>query len=233
MNHVQHKFLITAVVFIMAVIGVFTAARFKEVSISAINISLLFVNTLLLLITLGILLQIKENFGGKIKKEKVEMIFKDSKSQAALEFLATYGWAFLVILIMIGTLAYFGILNPSKILPNRCNFGAEFQCIDYQISSTTGTFKLSLKNNVGEPIDTSSITLSTERTTAYTCDTPPVPPVSWKSGEVKDITWSVCSGGGLVAGEKGKILITVRYNAVVSGSNYTKEVKGEVLSTVI
>ncbi|MBI2659218.1 hypothetical protein HYX05_03935 [Candidatus Woesearchaeota archaeon] len=47
-----------------------------------------------------------------------------SKSQAALEFLTTYGWAFLVILIMIGTLAYFGILNPSKILPNRCNFGA-------------------------------------------------------------------------------------------------------------
>ena len=84
-----------------------------------------------------------------------------TKSQAALEFLTTYGWAFLVILIMIGTLAYFGILNPSKILPNRCNFGAEFQCLDYQISSTTGTFKLRLKNNAGEPIDVSSMTLST------------------------------------------------------------------------
>src|SRR3990167_2852536 len=67
-----------------------------------------------------------------------------SKSQAALEFLTTYGWAFLVILIMIGSLAYFGILNPSKILPDRCNFGPEFECLDYQISSTTGTFKLRL-----------------------------------------------------------------------------------------
>ena len=45
------------------------------------------------------------------------------KSQAALEFLTTYGWAFLIILIMIGALSYFGILSPSKLLPNRCNFG--------------------------------------------------------------------------------------------------------------
>ena len=51
------------------------------------------------------------------------MKFRIRKSQAALEFLTTYGWAFLVILIMIGTLAYFGILSPGKILPNRCNIG--------------------------------------------------------------------------------------------------------------
>ena len=31
------------------------------------------------------------------------------KSQAALEFLTTYAWAFLVIIIMIGALAYFGV----------------------------------------------------------------------------------------------------------------------------
>ena len=70
MNHVQHKFLITAVVFITAVIGVFIAARFNEIIISSINISLLLVNALLLLIILGILLQIKENFGGKNKKKR-------------------------------------------------------------------------------------------------------------------------------------------------------------------
>ena len=155
------------------------------------------------------------------------------KCQAALEFLTTYGWAFLVIIIMIGTLAYFGILSPGKLLPNRCNFGSEFQCLDYQISAAGGTFKMRLKNNIGEPMDVSSITLSTESTTAYTCTTPPANPVGWKSGEIKELLWSSCSGGGLIAGEKGKILITVRYNTVASGSGYAKEVKGEVLSTVI
>ncbi|MBI2659217.1 hypothetical protein HYX05_03930 [Candidatus Woesearchaeota archaeon] len=89
-----------------------------------------------------------------------------------------------------------------------------------------------MKNNAGEPIDVSSLILSTESVAAYTC-TPPATPTSWKSGEVKDLTWTSCSGGGLIAGEKGKVLVTLRYNTVVSGSGYTKEVKGEVLSTVI
>jgi len=53
-----------------------------------------------------------------------------SKSQAALEFLTTYAWAFLVIIITIAALAYFGVLSPSKLLPERCNFGPEFQCIN-------------------------------------------------------------------------------------------------------
>ena len=157
------------------------------------------------------------------------------KSQAALEFLTTYGWAFLVIIIMIGALAYFGILSPSKILPNRCNFGAEFQCIDYQISATANSFKLRLKNSVGELIDVSTITLSSEGVTAYTCSTPPANPAGWKSGEIKDLTWGGCNSAatGFVVGEKGKVLVTLQYNNVISGSSYTREVKGEVLSTVI
>ena len=57
------------------------------------------------------------------------------KFQAAIEFLATYGWAFLVILISIGALSYFGVLSPSKLLPDRCNFGSEFGCVDYAIGS--------------------------------------------------------------------------------------------------
>ena len=64
------------------------------------------------------------------------------KGQAATEFLTTYGWAFLVILIMIGTLAYFGILKPSKLLPDRCNFGPEVNCLDFQISKTVNTISI-------------------------------------------------------------------------------------------
>jgi hypothetical protein len=50
------------------------------------------------------------------------------KAQGALEFLMTYGWAFLVILIMIGALAYFGVLNPNRFLPDRCTFGSQIIC---------------------------------------------------------------------------------------------------------
>ncbi|MAG91072.1 hypothetical protein CMO83_00175 [Candidatus Woesearchaeota archaeon] len=155
------------------------------------------------------------------------------KGQAALEFLTTYGWAFLVILIMIGTLAYFGILSPGKMLPNRCNFGTEFQCLDYQIDDTNNEFRLRMKNAVGEAIDVTSMTVTTESTTALTC-TPPANPTSWKSGDINDLVWSSCTAfGGLIAGEKGKVLITIQFNTVASGSAYTKETQGEVFSTVV
>ncbi len=52
----------------------------------------------------------------------------NKRAQAALEFLTTYGWAFLVIIVMIGALAYFGVLNPEKFVSERCNLGVEFQC---------------------------------------------------------------------------------------------------------
>lgn len=161
------------------------------------------------------------------------MAFK--KSQAALEFLTTYGWAFLVILIMVGTLAYFGILSPSKVLPNRCNVGPEFECLDFQISATDNTFKVRLKNNVGEPVTVQTITLSSETSTQYSCSTGPANATSWKTGEIIDFLWSGCNTiqTGMVSGEKGKVLFKLRYFSVSSGSSYAKEVNGEVFSGVI
>lgn len=160
---------------------------------------------------------------------------RGKRAQAALEFLTTYGWAFLVILIMIGTLAYFGILSPGKILPNRCNVGPEFECIDFQISATDNTFKMRVKNNVGEPIAVQTITLDSETATKFACSTSPANLSSWKSGEIVDLLWSGCNSAatGMISGEKGKVLVKMRYYAVQSGSNYAKEVNAEVFSTVI
>ena len=158
------------------------------------------------------------------------------KSQAALEFLTTYGWAFLVLLIIISALAYFGVLSPSKLLPDKCTFGEEFECSGHQISASVGTFKLRLKNNVGEAIDVSQITLSTEGSVPYLCTgalNPPFPYNNWKSGNITDFSWSGCSGGDIFKGQKGKVLITIRYNTVNSGAGYVKESKGEAFATVI
>lgn len=44
---------------------------------------------------------------------------KTKKGQMAMEFLMTYGWAILVVLFAIGMLAYFGVLSPQKLLPQK------------------------------------------------------------------------------------------------------------------
>ena len=159
-----------------------------------------------------------------------------TKSQAALEFLTTYGWAFLVIILMIGTLAYFGVLNPSKLTPNRCTFGTEFQCLDYQIVQTGAApnpqVKIKLKNSLGEPIDVTSFTITRDDGTAIAC-TANSTVSAWKSGEVKDLGWTSCSSTGWTAGSKIKVLITLRYNSVASGPGYAKDIPGEIYSNVI
>jgi len=45
------------------------------------------------------------------------------RAQAAMEFLMTYGWAILVVLVAIGALAYVGVLSPEKFLHVSSGYG--------------------------------------------------------------------------------------------------------------
>ena len=73
-------------------------------------------------------------------------MFKSRRSQAALEYLVTYGWAFLVILGTISVLGYFGFLNPDKYIPNSCEFGEQLVCVD-QYMDSSGVVVFRFKNN--------------------------------------------------------------------------------------
>jgi hypothetical protein len=90
------------------------------------------------------------------------------KGQAAMEFLMTYGWAILVVLVAIGALAYFGILSPSKFLPNSCMLSGGFSCTQYKVTATTVT--LGIQNNLGVDADQVNVTLDCAGATvlAYT-----------------------------------------------------------------
>jgi uncharacterized protein (UPF0333 family) len=92
------------------------------------------------------------------------------KGQAALEFLTTYGWAFMVILVMIGALAYFGVLNPSKLVPDQCIASSGFTCVDAAANSS-GLAAI-LTANRGETITISGLSVKVggaDITTSSTC----------------------------------------------------------------
>ncbi|MBN1792082.1 hypothetical protein JW826_00125 [Candidatus Woesearchaeota archaeon] len=82
----------------------------------------------------------------------------DKRGQAAFEYLVTYGWAILAAIIAIGALAYFGFINPSNLLPNKCNFGRQLECQEYQILDN-GDVKIIFRNNFGKPISIIDIDL--------------------------------------------------------------------------
>ena len=86
------------------------------------------------------------------------------KAQSALEFLTTYGWAFLVILIMIGALSYFGVLDPSRFLPDKCLFGAGLgACQEFTVLGN-GNVVFKLVNNLGAPVSINSAGTSVQVT---------------------------------------------------------------------
>ena len=77
---------------------------------------------------------------------------KKRKAQAALEFLMTYGWAILVVLVVIGALAYFGVLNPSILLPEKCTMEMGFDCKDFVFNTYTGAVILDIQNGRGDDL---------------------------------------------------------------------------------
>ena len=73
------------------------------------------------------------------------------KGQVALEFLMTYGWAFLIILVVIGAFVYFDVLNPQRSIGGRCTFSPGLNCNAYQITSDAVVFEV--RNELGRTID--------------------------------------------------------------------------------
>ena len=77
-------------------------------------------------------------------------------SQVALEFIMTYGWAIMVALIAVGTIAYFGVLDPDKFYPTACTLEAGIGCSDFKVDE--GSITLVLRNGKGEDVTITSIT---------------------------------------------------------------------------
>ena len=77
----------------------------------------------------------------------------NKKSQAAMEFLSTYGWALIVVLVAIGVLFHFGVLDLTKMLPKKCTSTTGLECMGLaQITGAANTVEVVVKNNLGVPI---------------------------------------------------------------------------------
>jgi uncharacterized protein (UPF0333 family) len=85
-------------------------------------------------------------------------ITESKKSQAAMEFLMTYGWAILVVLAAIAALAYFGVLSPEKFLPEKCVLSPGLACVSHKVEPTQTTLVIS--NGLGRSITINSINVA-------------------------------------------------------------------------
>lgn len=91
---------------------------------------------------------------------------QNKRGQAALEFLLTYSWAILVVIVIIGALAYFGVLNPTNFIPQQCTFQAGIGCQDFVYDAGDGTvgnqddlLVLQLTNGLGNAIEVRDVNI--------------------------------------------------------------------------
>ncbi len=92
------------------------------------------------------------------------MFFK-KRGQAALEFLMTYAWAILVVIIIIGALAYFGVLSPDTLVPDKCTFSTGLACKDfsYTYTASNANITLLLTNGLGKTINVNMLNFTSEQ----------------------------------------------------------------------
>lgn len=168
------------------------------------------------------------------------------KSQTVLESLVTYGWAILIVLIVVGLLNYFGVLSFSTFLPEKCSFGSEVVCVDYVIhyatageDGTTGQVNFKLSNNLEEDIEIDSVSIKTESALPYVepgkCQISFNPTGKWKKRTEKNfISTPDCNSDNaqFSVNKKGKILVTIEYHEI-GASEFVHEVQGEILGSVI
>lgn len=142
------------------------------------------------------------------------------RGQAAMEFLMTYGWAILVVLVAIGALAYFGVLNPARFLPSSCTITPGISCEDFVVDNT-GAISLALRNGMGTDLNNVTIEIYKPDTDDLACTTNPVGTDNTLSDGEKD----TFTGGGCTTatGARGsKFKADVRFSYVSNDVAHTK-----------
>jgi hypothetical protein len=157
------------------------------------------------------------------------------KGQAAMEFLMTYGWAILVVIAAIAALAYFGVLDPARLLPERCQSSAGMDCVD-KASITATQVTIALRNNIGFDANVTDVAV-----TGATCSGADeaaagasgsfvdlsTAEVTVDNNDVFKIRLNTC---GLTVGDKFDGTVTVSYENTETGLTHDVpvEIRGKV-----
>ena len=148
------------------------------------------------------------------------MVMK-KKAQAAMEFLMTYGWAILVVLVVIGALAYFGVLNPQNLLPEKCILPMGLYCKDHRIDGTADNVSLKLENGMGSGIIIRNIRVEGEILKNCAINSTTSPPI-------RNDNYNQLSGWHLPNGDSGTV--TIKCIGGIA-SPFTGKTKGDITLT--
>ncbi|MFH1063869.1 MAG: hypothetical protein V1729_02195 [Candidatus Woesearchaeota archaeon] len=80
------------------------------------------------------------------------------KAQSALEYIHTYGWVIITVMILGGVLMYYNVSNTRIFLPMECSFLAGIRCMDANVEETL--VSLVVLNEFGFALSNISVNLT-------------------------------------------------------------------------
>ncbi len=125
------------------------------------------------------------------------------RGQAALEYLFNYGFAILLLAIVMGIALYLGIFNPNSISKENCYLGPNFDCYSEITTSNSTILYFKIKNKMPYTIKMEKIQFVSE-------DINKTLPLAFelKSGEEKIINTSL---NYISPGKTEKISLYINY----------------------
>ena len=156
----------------------------------------------------------------------------EKKSQAAIEFLVTYGWAILAVMVVIGALAYFGVFNTKRYINDECLFGNQLFCEDFVINSDNPKLNITLRNNYDVNIAINTFNITTKYASGpQKCIPIGFPPIYYSPGtQIKYSCTLTSSVLTIPLDERVDSRILVIYSR--HGSTITHNLTGKIRSTV-
>ncbi|MEM3781365.1 MAG: hypothetical protein QXT43_00180 [Candidatus Micrarchaeaceae archaeon] len=143
------------------------------------------------------------------------------EAQSAMEYLITYGWAILIIAVVLAALFGLGVLSPGRFLGSQCLIQAGFSCPSLYMTSN-GVLTINLLQATSAPINV----------TAYGCNTnstivnmqvpfnPPSNQVTMQIGSNYTFSVQCYSGSSPFSGSPGNDFngyIIINYTNLITG----------------
>ena len=146
-----------------------------------------------------------------------------AKGQTSLDFLMTYGWAVLLVVVVVASLFALGVFNAGSFLGPRATGFSQLGVIAWNINAA-GILSLKLQNFAGMDINVINIE-ATYGTSHYSYD---ITNVSIPNSKISD-TFTVGAIGGLAPGQYYTLPLRITY-IDLNGFNYTET--GTISGTV-
>ncbi|OYT52795.1 MAG: hypothetical protein B6U72_07420 [Candidatus Altiarchaeales archaeon ex4484_2] len=143
------------------------------------------------------------------------------KGQAAIEYLATYGWAILMVSIVAIVVWQMGILDPPAPPPD-CRGFSQIRPMDWVFNIGGTRMEIVLVNEANTKLELGAGGVEASIDNIGPCNVPgPLGAINISAGSTATINVTVCPTGGMNPGDYYKARINITYTNIASGMAHT------------